>query len=385
MDSEVVCLKEIAKITMGQSPKSCYYNEKEGMPFLQGNRTFGLRYPSYDIFTTKVTKVGEPNDIIMSVRAPVGEMNILECTTCLGRGLCSIRSKTNEQTFLYYLLKANIPKLCSIQNGTTFSSVNKKDIENLEVMIPKVRKERLIIGEILKNIDDKILINNQINDNLEDQAMALFKKLIVEPLKNQLNGEINDYCDLKSGFAFKSSWWQESGIKVIKIKSIMNGSLNLNDSSCVSKDKINIASNFLVQEGDIVIAMTGATLGKFAIVPKTEEYFLVNQRVGKFFLTDKPITKLPFLYCTLSQETVIKEIINRGQGSAQSNVSAKEILTTPCYIPPKEVIDDFNILCLPYFEKILNLQYENLKLENLRDSLLPKLMSGKINVSDIEI
>ena len=104
-----------------------------------------------------------------------------------------------------------------------------------------------------------------------------------------------------------------------KIKNIDDGKINLNDCSFVSFDKIEKAKDFLVHAGDVLIAMTGATLGKFAIVPQINEPLLVNQRVGKFFLGDNPIEKLPFLYCTLKQSEVITEIINRGQGSAQAN------------------------------------------------------------------
>jgi len=98
-------LKEIADVTMGQSPKSEYYNfSGEGMPFLQGNRTFGRKYPTFDTYTTYVTKTASKGSIIMSVRAPVGDLNITPVDMCLGRGVCGIRMKNNNQTFLYYLM-----------------------------------------------------------------------------------------------------------------------------------------------------------------------------------------------------------------------------------------------------------------------------------------
>ncbi len=97
----------------------------------------------------------------------------------------------------------------------------------------------------------------------------------------------------------------------------------MNSCSHVDEDKLEKARDFLVGAGDLVLAMTGATIGKFAMIPKKNEVMVVNQRVGKFFLGDTPLKRTPFIYCTLKQDEVYNEVISRGQGSAQPNVSAK--------------------------------------------------------------
>ena len=198
------------------------------------------------------------------------------------------------------------------------------------------------------------------------------------------NGCIGDYCTLKSGFAFKSKWWQDSGVPVVKIGSINQDYLNLSNCSYVSEDKIPLAKDFIVIGGDLLIAMTGATIGKFTMVPKTTETILVNQRVGKFFLGDNPIGRIPFIYSTLKQPEIVSEVINRGQGSAQPNISASDILSILCVIPNSTEIDDYNQKASPMFELIINNQFENLMLAKTRDSLLPQLMSGELDVSDID-
>ena len=199
------------------------------------------------------------------------------------------------------------------------------------------------------------------------------------------NGCVGDYSSIKSGFAFKSSWWTHKGIKVIKIGSISQDNLNLLECSYVDEDKIDKAKDFKVGAGDLLIAMTGATIGKFAMVPYSSEMLLVNQRVGKFFLGDNPVEKLPFIYCTLKQPEVYYEIVNRGQGSAQPNISASDIMSIPCVIPSKERINEFNDTAQPLFDLIISNQRENQQLSELRDSLLPKLMSGELDVSDIDL
>lgn len=131
--------------------------------------------------------------------------------------------------------------------------------------------------------------------------------------------------------------------------------------------------------------MTGATIGKFSMVPYSSETLLVNQRVGKFFLGKKPVKKLPFIYCTLKQPDVYYEIVNRGQGSAQPNISASDIMSIPCVIPDEEMIKTFNDTVCPLFDLIISNQTENHQLSILRDTLLPKLMSEKLDVSDVDL
>ncbi len=293
----------------------------------------------------------------------------------------------SNKDFIYYL--AISPKLRDIAIKSMVGSSGRQRVQtdvlaNMEMFLPPLETQEKI-ASILSVLDDKIELNNSINNNLEQQVLSLYKEHILEKYSGVKNGSIGDYCNVKSGFAFKSSWWKDQGIRVLKIKNIDNDGVSFNDCSFVEEDKVDLAKEFKVVGGDVLIAMTGATIGKFAIVPKTDETLLVNQRVGKFFIGDDPIKKLPFLYCTLKQNDVIAEIINRGQGSAQPNVCGNDILTTPCIIPTMEQIEYFNKICKPFFELIINNRCENLKLSQLRDTLLPKLMSGEIDVEKINI
>lgn len=305
-----------------------------------------------------------------------------------GFAVLEIDSTQADPCFVYYYLTqdVNTEALHAIaeQSTSAYPSIKPSDIGNREILLPPLETQQKI-AKVLSAIDDKIELNNSINNNLEQEAQAIFKENISKNCNNSKNGCIGDYCAVKSGFAFKGSWWQNTGIKVIKIKTIDNDNINFNDCSYVSEDKIQYATDFIVKGGDLLIAMTGATIGKFAIVPKVNETILVNQRVGKFFLGENPVQNLPFLYCTLKEQDVINEIINKGQGSAQPNISGSDIMNTLCYFPEKQNIVDFNNLCTPIFEKIINNKYENYHLIKLRDTLLPRLISGEIDVSNVDI
>ena len=155
-------IEDIVEVTMGQSPKSQYYNtEGNGVPFLQGNRTFGFKRPTFDTYTTLVTKSAKARDIIMSVRAPVGDLNITPVDMCLGRGVCSLRMKNGNQEFLYYMMKYYMPQLLNKESGTVFGSVNRNDINGLEVDIPEDTDKQRKIARYLTMIDDKIELNNE--------------------------------------------------------------------------------------------------------------------------------------------------------------------------------------------------------------------------------
>src|SRR5690554_931611 len=165
-----VKLSDIADITMGQSPKSEFYNnEGIGIEFLQGNRTFGRIYPDYDTWCTKPSRIAEERSVLMSVRAPVGDLNIANKRVCIGRGLCSLKmKKNNNNMFLYYLIEYNKRNMINNQTGTIFGSINKSFIESMQVRIPKSILEQEKIMETLSTIDYKIELNNKINNNLEE-------------------------------------------------------------------------------------------------------------------------------------------------------------------------------------------------------------------------
>ena len=328
------------------------------------------------------TKLLRKDDIIISARGTVGELAMIPFPMAFNQSCYGIRAKDGiNSTFLYYLIKHSVRKLKAMTHGSVFDTITRDTFANIEVAIPDIETQQRV-AKMLADIDDKVENNQRINNNLLEQALTLYTTQFATL---ERNGCVGDYCSIKSGFAFKSSWWTHNGVKVIKIGSISQDNLNLLECSYVDEDKIDKAKDFKVGAGDLLIAMTGATIGKFAMVPYSSEMLLVNQRVGKFFLGDNPVEKLPFIYCTLKQPEVYYEIVNRGQGSAQPNISASDIMSIPCVIPSKERINEFNDTAQPLFDLIISNQRENQQLSELRDSLLPKLMSGELDVSDIEI
>lgn len=169
-------LDEIAKIVMGQSPDGSTYNELgEGVIFFQGRTDFGFRFPSIRMYTTQPTRMALENDILISVRAPVGDLNISLYKCCIGRGLASIRSKESNTSFLLYTLKYYEGYFSSLNDdGTIFGSINKETLSGMPIVIPT---EGLVkeFERTAKAIDSKIknaLMTNRILDNIKGLLLS---------------------------------------------------------------------------------------------------------------------------------------------------------------------------------------------------------------------
>ena len=182
-------LSEIADIIMGQSPNGSTYNENgEGIIFYQGRAEFGTRFPSIRLFTTNPTRIAPANSILISVRAPVGDINITHKECCIGRGLASAVSRTNKSAFLLYTLfslKSDLDKFNA--EGTVFGSINRKALETLKILIPTndlISKFETIVA----SMDQQILILHIESENLKILRDTLLPKLMSGELKiNDIN------------------------------------------------------------------------------------------------------------------------------------------------------------------------------------------------------
>ena len=173
-----VKLSDVSKIIMGQSPPSSSYNEKGiGMPFYQGNVDFGEKYPKIKKYTDKITKVANENTILMSVRAPVGELNITKIECCIGRGLCSIKINGElNLEYLFYYLKNIMISIKKVEKGSTFKSINRKEIENIEILLPPLELQNKFATKIetIQKLKFEIEKSLKETENLYNSLMQKF-------------------------------------------------------------------------------------------------------------------------------------------------------------------------------------------------------------------
>ena len=177
---EAKTLSEIANITMGQSPAGKSYNDEgNGAIFFQGSTDFGTLFPSVRQFTTEPSRMAKKSDILLSVRAPVGTMNIAKEDCCIGRGLAALNSKTGSDSFLFYVMKY-FKQIFDRRNleGTTFGSITKNDLHSLLLAFPD--------GEILKKYDDIVASQNQMifTLSLENEQLSKLRDWLLPMLMN---------------------------------------------------------------------------------------------------------------------------------------------------------------------------------------------------------
>ena len=373
-------LEDIVDVTMGQSPKSEYYNtEGKGYPFLQGNRTFGFKYPTFDTYTTVMTKPAKAGDVIMSVRAPVGDLNITPVDMCLGRGVCSLRMKNGNQDFLFYMMKYYIPHLLKKESGTVFGSVNRNDINGLEVNIPEDAQVQKKITRYLEMIDDKIELNNAINKNLLDQAQAIFDQefIALEDIpadwqQSSLFG-IADYLNGLAMQKYRPSEG-EQGLPVLKIKELRQGTCDANSELCSPS----IKPEYIVHDGDVIFSWSGSLLVDLWCGGKCG----LNQHLFK--VTSTTYDKW-FYYAWTNHHLQKFAAIAADMATTMGHIKREELAKAEVLVPSRNDYERIGGLLAPLYDLVISNRVENRKLASLRDELLPQLMSGQIDVSEVSL
>jgi type I restriction enzyme, S subunit len=177
---------EVANIIMGQSPDSRTYNRAGiGLPFFQGKVDFGLRYPNPSTWCSSPLRIAEPGDILISVRAPVGDVNIATERSCIGRGITALRSGPKAYNeFLFYLLLNHKPDLDALGSGAIFKAINKQTLESFEIELPPLTEQR-VIAAVLSKIQAAVEVQEKIVSTLKELKSATMAKLFREGLRRE--------------------------------------------------------------------------------------------------------------------------------------------------------------------------------------------------------
>jgi type I restriction enzyme S subunit len=285
-------------------------------------------------------------------------------------------------------------------HGSARETFDWDEMCDVELPVPTIEKQREIVQEY-QVVEKRIALNEQLIAKLEETAQAVYREWFVEfefpdedgkPYKSnggkmvwneELEKEVPEgwevstiggYATVKSGYAFKSAWWQTEGIPVIKIGSISNNTIDYSQVDFISSINSKKASGYEAQKGDVVIAMTGATIGKIGVIPEMNSSVFINQRVGLFDLGKEPFKKNAYLYINMLSDYVQNEIQNVGGDSAQANVSNTQIQNIKLLMPEQYLINNYNSFGRIILEDILLKVELNQKLEELKDLLLTRMI-----------
>lgn len=405
---EWVRLRDIGKIVTGNTPptsKPEFYGDY--MPFIKAtdislnSKTTLVTEQSYSKRASEKYKeslVPKGSTCVVTIGSIGKKMTYAHKDLFVNQAINAIiPSPKYDNEYIYYNVKYSVlPQLKKLDSGTTSGreNVSKSSFSNIRIPIVKDKNIQHRIASILSTYDSLIENNTKRIRLLEKMAENLYKEWFVRfrfpghenvEMENGLPKgwkvmHIKDIATLKSGFAFKSEWFVSEGCGVAKIKDIGETFMDLSNLSYVCEDNCKKAQRFILKEGMLTIALTGATIGKISIVPKHSTCIYTNQRLGKFFVENQPIDSLPFLYCLFSQESMVQDIINlANSSSAQPNISPEQINNIK-FTCDEKIIDKYNQMLKGYFQIMIDLHCQNSLLARQRDLLLPRLMSGKLEV-----
>jgi type I restriction enzyme S subunit len=386
---------EIALVKMGQSPPSATYNNQGlGLPFYQGNKDFGLKYPNKTIFCSGPKRIAEEGEILFSVRAPIGDINIAIEKSCIGRGLSSISMRNGNNDFLYYLLKFNSNKIKSFfeTDGTVFGCLTKDDLNNFDILVPENPIEQKAIAKVLSDLDDKIELNNEMNKTLEEVGQALFKRWFIDFEFPDENG--NPYRSSGGEMVYSKELgkeipkgWEvgklgdilafvkgkkpsmvtdsyEEGYKIQILIETLNGGI----SSYANPNNMILTNKY-----DLIMVMDGASSGRVEMGHEG----VLGSTLSKVELKQ---TQIDVFYLYYLLKRMEKDINKNTTGTSIPHVDKGKILNQFTIIPNKYIFVIYTSLVRNIINKIIEKRKENEILSELRDSLLPKLMSGEIRV-----
>jgi type I restriction enzyme S subunit len=169
---------------MGQSPPSSAYNDNlDGLPLIQGNADLNGHRLRPKVWSSVASKIGLPGDILLTVRAPVGAVALVDRRICIGRGVAALRPNNIDNEYLFYILEASEHKWRRLEQGSTFTAVGSKEVLDFTIPVPTRREDQVLVGKTLKVLHQRVLTLENLRQNLGEQKQALMQKLLTGKIR----------------------------------------------------------------------------------------------------------------------------------------------------------------------------------------------------------
>lgn len=318
-------LDDVCAITMGQSPDSSTYNkERNGLPFFQGNADFGEIHPSVRMWCSEPSKIARENDILISVRAPIGALNIANCECCIGRGLAALTVNNDICTreYLWYALSSKIDELNSKGTGSTFKAVNKSTLSETEIPLPPLDEQRRIAATLDK-VTDLISKRRQQLEKLDELVKARFVKMFGDPVNNPKHWNkiaLGDRCKIVTGNTPSRTDPANYGsfIEWIKSDNINTPSMFLTEAQEYLSE-VGFQKCRFVESGSLLMTCIAGSIGCIGNVAVTNRRVAFNQQINAVVPVQDNVLYLYWLM-QLSKPTIhntinmaLKGILSKGQ------------------------------------------------------------------------
>jgi type I restriction enzyme S subunit len=381
---KLVQLGVVAEVIAGQSPEGIYYNSNsDGIPFYQGKKEFGDRFlGAPTTWTTKVTKLAEPGDILMSVRAPVGPINFSTQQICIGRGLASIRaSELVDKNFLFYFLLHKQPEI-SGNTGAVFDSINKDQIASIEIPLPSLEKQRDIVKKLdsafaeIDLLEENLDLRTSTTENLQASLLASFFDLDEDEVTEDYSfHSLGSVSLVKGGKRLpKGTKWSPTPTKYpyIRVTDMKLGRINEDHLVFVPDEIRPLIKNYTVNTGDIIISIAG-TIGEIAVVPESLDKASLTENAAKIIL-QKEILDSDYCSYFLRSPVCRREIDSLVRTTTQPKLALFRIESLRIPIPPikkqQEIVEKLNSAFAEIESLRLRIKMEKNFTTSLRQSFL---------------
>ena len=336
-----VKLRDVSNIIMGQSPDSSTYNtEKIGLPFFQGNADFGELNPIAKTWCSAPIKIAYKNYILISVRAPIGALNIAAETCCIGRGLAAfdVNNKMCTQKYLWYLLKAKKNELLSKGTGSTFKAISKNILSEMEFNIPPVREQELCT-KVLDVVFCLIRLKKEQLDKLDLLVKSRFIEMFGDPVTNEkgwVKVRLADKCCIITGNTppRANEKYYGSYIEWIKSDNITSSMYLTKAAEYLSEEGLAVGKK--VESGSVLMTCIAGSLKSIGNVAIADRPVTFNQQINAVVTNEQNTLfmyeqfKLTKEYITCDVNMALKGILSKGQ------LSEKQFI-----FPPIELQNQF--------------------------------------------
>ena len=410
---EVRRLKFVTHTVAGQSPPSVAVTDRmdgtDGLPFLQGNAEFGPLSPKPQKVCDSAPKRAEPGDILLSVRAPVGAMNVADQPYGIGRGLCAIRPAAGlDRSFCFYEVMAMRPLLDAVATGSTYDAVTSSDVGDLLILLPHQGEQHAIadfLDRETAKIDGLVARKERLIELLREKRIALITRAVTRgldpnvPMKDsgvEWLGEIPAHWDVKriknvsafvtSGSRGWADFYSDEGPCFLRIGNMQSGSIDLNIDKVQHVDPPpgSEGERTRVRPGDVLVSIT-ALIGAVALVPENLPEAFVNQHIALIRPSASDVDSRWMAYCIMSPvgQTQFSADL---YGGTKDGLELNDVRSLMVLAPP--ICEQERIVAYldSHTKKLMNLvkavQTAIDLLKEFRTALISAAVTGKIDVRE---
>jgi type I restriction enzyme S subunit len=329
---------------MGQAPDGTSYNGLgNGLPLIAGAGDFGPHTPSPKKFTSQPTKVSNPGDIILCIRATIGDLNWSDKTYCLGRGVAGLRPDPNELdgNYLWHFIGANKKKLEALGTGSTFKQISRSDIVNFEIPLPPLDEQRRIAAILDKA--EAIRRKRQESIRLTEEFLrSTFLEMFGDPVTNPKGWDsvkLEHICSKITDGTHKTPSYVESGVTFISAKNIKKYRLDWNDVKYITREEHEFLTNRCKAEfGDILLSKSGS-IGAAAKVRVNFEFSLFESLALIKYIRNK--VNGDYLQHYLNSDHMKRRYVSDTKGLAIRHLHLNEIRNIDVLLPPINLQNQF--------------------------------------------